>query len=119
MGCTGWVKNNYDGTVEAIFPHPDAEPDYALVKAGESRELIDDVGLMMELPGEETVKFIASSQPFDVSLLEMAGFEIRGGARGKYNPLEQLLVNALYGRRGRVSLRNDEWATKQLSFEVK
>lgn len=108
-----------DGTVEAIFPHPEAEADYALVKAGEKRELINDVGLMMELPGEETVKFIVSRQPFDVSLLEMKGFEMRGGAKGIYNPLEQLLVNAMYGHRGRVPLRNDEWTTKQLSFEVK
>jgi len=107
-----------DGTIEAIFPPPEEELDYALVKAGEKRELINDVGLMMELPGEETIKFIISHQPFDVSLLEMGGFEIRGGAKGKYNSLEQLLVNTMYGNRGRVSLRNDEWTTKQISFEV-
>lgn len=107
-----------DGTIEAIFPPPEEELDYALVKAGEKRELINDVGLMMA-PGQETIKFIVSLQPFDVSLLEMKGFEIRGGTKGEYNPLEQLLVNALYGHRGRVSLRNDEWTTKQLSFEVR
>ncbi|MCP4396512.1 MAG: DUF4384 domain-containing protein [bacterium] len=108
-----------DGTIEVIFPHPEAEPDYALVKSGKSRKLINDVGLMMEQSGEESIKFIASRQPFGVSLLEMQDFEMRGGMRGEYNSLEQLLVNAVYGQRGRVSLRNDEWATKQLSFEVK
>ncbi|MCP4397676.1 MAG: hypothetical protein GY801_10305 [bacterium] len=75
---------------------------------------------MMEQSGEESIKFIASRQPFDASLLEDEGYKMRGAEKGKYTLLEQLLVNAMYNRqRGRVSLRNDEWATKQLSFEVK
>ncbi|MCP4396614.1 MAG: hypothetical protein GY801_04825 [bacterium] len=107
-----------NGAIEVIFPHPDAEPDHALVKAGEIRKLINDVGLMMEISGEESIKFIVSRQPFDASLLEKQGYKTRGGKKGKYNPLEQLLVNAMYGQRGRVSLRNDEWATRQISLEV-
>ncbi len=115
-----------DGAIYSIFPAPDEGADYARVKAGERRDLIGEVGLMAELVGEETIKFIVTRQPIDVSLLEQGGFERRGGfdnrgdfdTRGDLNPLEQLLVNAVHGQRGRVSLRNDEWASGQVGFEV-
>ncbi|EDN68462.1 hypothetical protein BGP_5120 [Beggiatoa sp. PS] len=35
------------------------------------------------------------------------------------NPLERLLVNAVHGIRGKLSKRNDDWATEQVMFEVK
>jgi hypothetical protein len=108
-----------DGTVGAISPDPNAAAVDAIVKAGGILDLRNKVGLKLEETGEETIKCILSREPIDVALLEMQGFEKRGGTKGAYNPLEQLLVNAMYGQRGRVSLRNDEWATEQVSFEVK
>ena len=78
-------------------------------------------GLLADKPGEETIKLIITRQPIDVSLLEMEGFRKRGGVEGEFNPLERLLVNAVYGLRDSVQHPNDEWewATEQVSFEVK
>jgi hypothetical protein len=108
-----------DGTVAAIFPDLEAGAEYAVVKAEEVRDLISEVGLLADLPGEETIKLIVSSQPIDISVLETAGFQQRGGEKGCFNPLERLLVNAVYGLRDSAQPRNDEWATEQVSFEVK
>jgi hypothetical protein len=52
-----------------------------------------------------------------VSLLEQSPF-VDGGLKGNLNPLEQLLVNAVHGWRGNASIRNDEWATEQVTVEV-
>lgn len=107
-----------DGTISAIFPDPDASVEHARVNPGTGRELIEEVGLLADITGEETLKFIASRQPIDVTLLESSRFELRGGHKGTYNPLEQLLVNVMYGQRSVVRYNIDEWATQQVSFEV-
>lgn len=108
-----------DGEVAALFPHPRKPPEEALVRAGESRDLIQEVAFVANLPGEETLKSIVSRQPIDVSLLESKGFRKRGAYQGEYNPLERLLVKAVYGQRGLTLTQNDEWATEQVSFEVR
>jgi len=108
-----------NGVIEAIFPYPEEATEYARIKAGEKLDLIGETGLMAELVGEESIKIITSRYPFNVELLEQTGFEQRGGIEGNYNPLEQLLVNAIHGQRGRISLRNDEWATGLIEFMVK
>jgi hypothetical protein len=51
-----------------------------------------------------------------VSLLEQSPF-VDGGLKGNLNPLEQLLVNVVYGQRGSASTQ-DEWATEQIRVEV-
>jgi hypothetical protein len=67
-----------DGAIYAIFPNPEEDNmEYARVRAGELRDLIGEVGLMAELVGEETIKFIATRQPIDVALLEQGGFEVK------------------------------------------
>jgi hypothetical protein len=53
-----------------------------------------------------------------VSLLEQAAFEKRR-RKNNLNPLEHLLVNAVHGERRRTLIRNDDWATEQVTFEVK
>jgi hypothetical protein len=97
----------------------------ALIEAGESRGVKN--GLMTDLIGKETLKLIVSSQPIDVSLLEMVGFQQRGGEVTGYpddkelNPLEQLLLHAASGTRGLLlnyEPRRDTWATDQVTFEV-
>jgi hypothetical protein len=106
---------NSNGAIYAIFPHPDEGMEYALVKAGEKRNLSEETLLMMEEVGE-TIKIIVSIHPIDVSLFEQEEFR----ERGELNPLEQLLTNATHGERGltRVS-ENDEWAAGLVTFEVK
>ena len=75
-------------------------------------------GLLIETRGQETLKLIVSQQPIDISLIEADGFQTRGGYRGHFNPLEQLVVNALYGQRSSTPTQRHEWATIQVSFEV-
>jgi hypothetical protein len=108
-----------NGLIEAIFPYPEEAMEYARIAAGETLDLIGETGLMAELVGEESIKIITSRHPFDVELLEQTAFEQRGGMEGNYNPLEQLLVNAIHGQRGRISLRNDDWAAGLIEFMVK
>jgi hypothetical protein len=73
--------------------------------------------LMTDQIGEETIKLITTTQPIDISLLEQSKFK-RRGVKG-LNPLEQLLVNAVHGVRGTRKVKNDEWATGLVTFEVK
>jgi len=103
-----------DGTIYAIYPDPDEGMEYARVKAGEKRELIEQVVLILKNVGEQTLKLIATTRPIDVSLLQEEGF------KGKANPLERLLLNALHGARARLlRMSNHEWFTGQVTFEVK
>ena len=106
-----------DGAIASIFPEPEDIKEYARVNARGTLDLIGETGLKAEWVGEETIKFIISRYPIDVSLLEQDAFEQRGG---NFNPLEMLLfAHTVYGKRGRVSLRNDEWATGSAAFEVR
>lgn len=108
-----------DGAVNAIFPAPEAGAEEALLPAQTERDLTNEVGLLTDLHGEETLKLIVSRQPIDISLLEQREFLRRGGLKGDFNPLEQLLINAVHGQRKVVRYRNDDWDTAQVSFEVK
>jgi hypothetical protein len=88
--------------------------EYARVKAGEKRELIEQVALILKNVGEQTLKLIATTRPIDVSLLQEEGF------KGEANPLERLLLNAAHGARARLlRMSNQEWFTGQVTFEVK
>jgi hypothetical protein len=107
-----------DGSIYAIFPDPEERMEYARVKAGEKRDLIDDVIIILKNVGEQTLKLIATTSPIDVSLLQKEGFARHN--QEKLNPLERLLVSAAHGQRGRVlRVSNEEWVTGQVMFEVK
>ena len=106
-----------NGAISSIFPEPKELMEYARVNARETLDLIEETAFMAEWVGEETLKFIISRYPIDVNLLEQGPFEQRGG---NLNPLEWLLfAHTVHGIRGRVSLRNDEWATGLAAFEVR
>jgi hypothetical protein len=102
-----FIKIGIDGSISAIFPHNE---EYTLVKAGERRELFEEV---MEQSGEQTIKFIASTQPIDILLLEQGRFERR---EEDLNSLERLLVNAVHGQRGISRVSNSEWVTGQVTL---
>lgn len=106
-----------DGTIYAIYPDPEERMEYARVKAGEKRELIEDVVLILKNIGEQNLKLIATIRPIDISLLQKDGF--RGRNLSGLNPLERLLVSVAHGQRGAWRIRNNEWATKQVTFKVK
>jgi len=64
--------------------------------------------------GEDIIKVITNKRPIDVSLLVQRPF-----IEQRTYPLEHFLVNVVHGERRRTSTRNDEWATEQVTFEVK
>jgi hypothetical protein len=106
-----------NGTISMLFPAPGERADIALIGAGDSLNTFEEgYGHLLEQPGGETVKLIASREPIDISLLEQTGYE-RGDARPR-TPLEKLLANAMSGSRGAVRIRNDAWGTRQVSFSV-
>jgi hypothetical protein len=104
------------GAIYSIFPPVWERMEYARLNAGQKRELVEEVILPMREVGENIIKVITNKSPIDVSLLEQSPF-VDGGLKGNLNPLEQLLVNVVYGQRGRASTQ-DEWATEQIRVEV-
>jgi hypothetical protein len=107
-----------DGSIKAIFPNPEEGMEYAVVKPGEKRALIEEVVLILKKLGEQTIKLLATNRPIDVSLLQQDGF--KGRTQDELNLLERLLVSAMHGQRGQVlRVSNDKWFTKQVTFEVK
>jgi hypothetical protein len=104
------------GAIYSIFPGVWEQMESARLNAGQKRELVEEVVLPMREVGEDTIKVITTSKsPIEVSLLEQRPFIDR---RPSFNPLEHLLVNAVHGWRGDASIRNDEWATEQVTVEV-
>jgi len=105
------------GAIYSIFPGVWEGMESAHLNAGQKRELVEEVVLPMIEVGEDTIKVITTSKsPIDVSLLVQSPF-VHGGLKGNLNPLEQLLVNVVYGQRGSVSTE-DKWATEQVTVEV-
>ncbi|RKZ91582.1 MAG: hypothetical protein DRR19_06815 [Candidatus Parabeggiatoa sp. nov. 1] len=105
-----------NGAIYTIFPDPDENMESARLNAGKTKVLMEEVVLPMEEVGEDIIKVITSTSPIQVSLLEQRPFDVRGQ---RLNPLERLLLNAMYGWREGVSIENDEWATEQVIVDVK
>jgi len=113
-----FINISADGAIYAIFPYREENEEYTLLKAGEKRQLFEEVVLILEQSGEETVKFIASTHPIDVLLLEQEEFRLRGD-EAVLNSLERLLVSAAHGLRGLSRVSISDWVTEQVTFEVK
>jgi len=108
-----------DGGVSAIFPNASENAEYARLAAGESRDLSQETALLLNAPGEEIVKVIASRQPIAVSLFEAKGYEGFRGQRGSgLNPLERLLAEAMFTRGTTISMSESNWGTRQVAFPV-
>jgi hypothetical protein len=109
-----------NGSISAIFPDPEKGMEYARINAGATRALRQEVLLLMSELGEETLKLIISTRPNNVSLFQQSVFRTRRGKQKNWNPLEQLLGNAMHGTRGLSRVSEDyDWATEQVIFEVK
>ena len=108
-----------DGGVSALFPNASENAEYARLAAGESRDLSHETALLLNTPGEEIVKVIASRQPIAVSLFEAKGYESFRGQRGpSLNPLERLLAEAMFTRGKPISMSESNWGTRQVAFPV-
>lgn len=108
-----------NGKVGAIFPTPEDREQDALLPARKELDLKNEVVLLLNEPGKETIKLIVTEKPIDISLLEQEEFLKRGGVKGSMNALERLLTTAVHGTRGfRIRIKRDQWATQQYSFVV-
>jgi len=102
-----------DNAINVIFPNPEDSNEYARLNPGDSLRLTKEVVFVMGDVGKETIKVITSKNPIKIGLLEQPG------VKNVLNPLERLLNNALHGRRENASIELGEWATGQVTFEVK
>jgi hypothetical protein len=108
-----------DGAIHAVFPLPSQAQEHARLAVGKTRDLSAETGLLLNAPGQETVKVIASAEPIDVRLFEMQGYAAYKRTRGAaLNPLERLLAEAMGTRGAVVSLREADWGTLQVEFPV-
>jgi len=111
------------GEISVIFPPASARREDALVIPKKSRHTasVDQAGMQASELGEESIKLIVSKKSLDISILEQAGYKHFRATRGENNPLENLLVDAIYGTRGSgmsQPVRKNEWCTKEYSFIV-
>jgi hypothetical protein len=110
------INISSDGGIYAIFPHPEEGREYARIKAGK-KLVLENVMLLLDSAGEQTLKLFATTQAMDVSLLEQERF--KGRNQSTLNPLELLLTNAVHGQRGVTRVpKNYEWVTGQVTFDV-
>lgn len=102
-----------EGGIHLIYPSRFEIAEFTRVKKGEKRQIGNSV--VLNENGERTFKLITSRQSIDALLFEQSEYKLRAGS----NPLERLLFNALHGQRGRQSIPNNEWATEQVTIDVK
>ena len=108
------INIDSDGSIYAIFPDPLELMEYAKLNKGEKRDL--EVLLTMEQTGIITLKMLTSRYPIDVLWLEQESYKNR--QLNRLNPLESLLVNTVHGLRQATSIKIDDWASGQVTFEV-
>jgi hypothetical protein len=94
-------------------PHP---VDTALLIQGTKTRDLRRV-MILNSPGTETLKIIASQKPINVSLLERTDL-VRTESYAGQNPLERLLISTLDTRSDTGSIAIGEWGTSQVAFEV-
>jgi hypothetical protein len=106
-----------DGGVTAIFPTRQMNQEEARINPGEERDLSAVAGLLLNTPGTEVIKLIATRDPIEARLFESADYDkVRGGSP---NPLERLISEAMYTRGQAVSMAQDDWGTLQVEFAVR
>lgn len=105
--------------VNVIFPAPYQAREHARVEPGESRDLSQETALLLNTQGTEMVKLLATGEPIDARLFELAGYrEVSAQRGGNLNPLERLLSTAMYTRGEPIRLARTTWETAQVEFPV-
>jgi hypothetical protein len=105
--------------VNVIFPAPYRAREHARVEPGESRDLSQETALLLDTQGTEMVKLVATSEPIDARLFELAGYrEVPAHRGGTLNPLERLLNTAMHARGQVVLSTARSWGTAQVEFPV-
>ena len=108
------------GEIKPFFPLSHQNREHGLIAPGVKR-VIEDVALLLDRPGHEYVRLIASRKPIDIYLLEQQKYRLRSASR-KLNSLEKLL-SIKAGWRQAASTEdsgvNIDWCTSQCILSVK
>lgn len=108
-----------DAEVSVVFPAPYRARESARLEPGESRDLSQEAGLLLNARGTEMIKLLATREPIDVRLFERAGYrEVLKQRGGTLNPLERLLTAAMYNRGLIIVSAPKRWGTTQVEFPV-
>jgi hypothetical protein len=102
-----------EGGIHLIYPSRFERAEFTRVKKGEKRQT--GISVVLKENGERTFKLITTERSIEPLLFEQSGYKLRAGS----NPLERLLFNAVHGQRGTRSTSNNEWATEQVTIDVK
>lgn len=91
-----------DGAIKPVFPPEGASAETALLRPTQRLDLFkENVGLLLDAPGEVSLLVLATQLPIDPRLLTQAGYERRTARSGvgdtEPNPLERLLAEAMQG----------------------
>ena len=106
------------GKIEAIYPM--AGETAVVIPPDKDHNFKAEAGVVIDEPGEDTIKVIASQQPLDVSLFEQEVYVTRESTetRGDENPLEDFLARSMGGatRSGLItSNKRAKWGTVQVT----
>lgn len=107
------------GDILPFFPRREYSGEDGLVRPGTSRE-VTEVNLLLDTPGREYVRLIASLSPINIFVLQQDAYTRKGMHRGS-NPLESMLMEkAGYLTRGKAQtgFSVSTWSTVQEGFTI-
>ncbi len=110
-----------DGSINPIFPHPQAPHDNKIVADNQWHRLPMPFVFSMGQPyGNEIFKAIATREPADFSSL-LQGQTVQQSRGAPKNPLGGLLLSSSTGRRGAnfAEIAPSDWSTSAATFEVR
>jgi hypothetical protein len=103
------------GRIIAIFPSYQDMASMARLAPGQRIDLLHDagVGILLDYPGRDKLRVIATRDPINIHLLEQQAFKTRS-----LSSTEQLLINAAHGTRGEAPVAVADWQSVQIEFQV-
>ena len=110
-----------DGSINPIFPHPQAPHDNKIVADKQWHRLPMPFVFTMGPPyGNEVFKAIATREPADFSSL-LQGQTVQQSRGAPKNPLGGLLLSSSTGQRGAnfADIAPSDWSTSNATFEVR
>lgn len=111
-----------DAEIKYIFPYPADPESYALIEPQETRDYALPqwyrVWFKTSQSGIDTLMFLATEKPIDVSLFKLDGYQLRNNHGTSKNPLETLLEEAMYNRGDIIRAYPDRWSATEIQFEI-
>jgi len=108
-----------DGKIIPFYPAVTQSTEAGKTDAGKTRK-IESVTLLMDQPGKEYIRLIASREPIDIYLLEQEGFITKGQTKGNWKQLEEFLCIKAGYMKGKTGggFASSAWGTVQGAFKV-